>query len=1170
MLSISKIESLKHGLDYYSKDNYYSKKEQSEIEYTQWYGKAANELGLKGNVEFQDFKKSLSGISDKGKLGVSDSKRDKENHILYEKLVKFKNESVDYINNLSISEGSKISLLKIIDKLAEKGEKFSKTSVEKYQNNIFSILNKEIILNIEEKSIIKNEIKLKTEIFKKSNERRPGYDLTFSAPKSVSICALVGNDNNLIKAHREAVEASLKIVEQEYSQVRVRESGKSERNIETTGNIAVATFEHDVSRKKDPQLHTHCVVMNYTKKSDNSWRSIHQDGFFYDSKKIGLIYQNELAKRVKNLGYEIEINSNGTFDIKGYSKEQLNVFSKRTEQMNDMGAKSQKEKTKIVKNKRDKKDEEIPREVIHKNWDNEFKKAGLVHPIPILNKSTIVQKISNIFSNENKTEKNNNIIESVRINNIIENSMKDITANDVSFKKSKLEAKVFEKLLGSDSYNYNEIRHSINLYLENNTKIIGSENKKEYIPKSMLKLESETISIMQRGKNIFESIVDETEARKITDEIHNKSIADGFKGLNDGQRGAIELMLITNDRVFAWQGVAGAGKSFSLGAASKIAMEKGIIVKGFAPSAEAAKNLAAEAKLSEAHTVASLLVKETQPGRGKGNEIWIVDEAGLLSAADAHALLKKAEVENARLLLVGDTRQLSSVGAGNPFKQLQENGIKTAQLTQGIRQKDKTMKESVDLIADGKHKEGLEILDKSGKIFEVKNTEDIIAKMANDYLELKSDDVKKSLFISSTNYEKKEITNLVRSELKNKGDLSNSIFIDTYIALDHNEHALKYANVYNEGDIVILNKRYQDLKANQPYKILEVNHSKNKISIQIDDGNIKEINISKIKCNLFREEKIELCNGDRIKWTKNHKNPQVYKDENNKKNDNQAQDKRLNGQYLTVKNIDVINKKAVFEYENGKKGEPAKTEIIDLSKKQFLDYSYVTTVFSSQGKTCNKVYASLTNVDRENFYVAISRAEYDCKLYTKDIDLLYRKVEKYGVNLTAHEKIIEKVKEISKPEISKEEINLKHVNKEKSLKERLGNELALARLNRKIKESSFEIIHKLSIDPSKEELSKYYKFGKSNQEIISKIIHSDINKQFNIYRNSERTNLSSKQLFDAYKNISDHIPKIAEQIKLNLNSDKIENSIIQNQKQSIKNNLTMNSSEIKRKNKLKR
>lgn len=1164
MLSISKIESLRHGLDYYSKDNYYSKEDQDE--FTQWFGIAAKDLGLNGRVKFEDFKKSLSGISENGKLGLSDSKRNKENHISYEKLVKYKNESTDYINNLSISEVSKNSLLKIIDKLSEKGEKFSKTSVEKYQKNIFSIINKEINLNIEEKSKIKNEIKLKTDIFKKSNERRPGYDLTFSAPKSVSLRALVGNDNNLIKAHREAVEASLKVVEQEYSQVRIRESGKSERNIETTGNIAVATFEHDVSRKKDPQLHTHCVIMNYTKKSDNSWRSIHQDGFFYDSKKIGLIYQNELAKRVKNLGYEIAINSNGTFDIKGYSKEQLNIFSKRTEQMNEMGAKSQKEKTKIVKNKRDKKDEEIPREVIHKSWVNEFKKAGLVHPIPILNKSNIIQKISGIFSNVNTIEKNKNMIESVKINNVIENSIKDITANDVSFIKSKLETKVFEKLLGSDSYNYNEIRYSIDLYLESNTKIIGSGNKKEYIPNSILELESETISIMQRGKNIFESIVDETEARKITDEINNKSKADGHMGLNDGQREAIELMLKTNDRIFAWQGVAGAGKSFSLGAASKIAMENEIVVKGFAPSAEAAKNLAAEAKLTEAHTVASLLVKETLPGRAKGNEIWIVDEAGLLSAKDAHELLKKAEVENARVLLVGDTRQLSSVGAGNPFKQLQEHGIKTAQLTQGIRQKDKTMKSSVDLIADGKHKEGLEILDRAGKIFEIKNTEDIIAKMANDYLELKKEDIEKSLFISSTNYEKKEITNIVRSELKNRGDLNNSIFIDAYIALDHNEHALKYTNVYSEGDIVILNKRFQDLKVNQEYKILKVNHNNNKISLQLNDGSVKEINVSKIKCNLYKEEKIELCNGDRIKWTKNHKNPKdsIESKNTNKINSKEVQDKRLNGQYLTVKNIDIINKKATFQYENGK------IESVDLSKKQFLDYSYVTTVFSSQGKTCDKVYASLTNVDRENFYVAISRAKYDCKLYSKDIDLLYKKVEKYGVNMTAHEKILEKVKEISKPEISKEEINHNSVNKEKNLKEKLGNELALARLNRKIKESSFEIIHKLSLDPSKEDLSMYYKFGKSNQEIISKMIHIDINKQFNIYRNSERASLSSKQLFDAYKNVSERIPKITEQIKLNLNSNKIDNLITQNQKQAIDNNLAIKNPEIKRKNKIRR
>ena len=66
--------------------------------------------------------------------------------------------------------------------------------------------------------------------------------------------------------------------------------------------------------------------------------------------------------------------------------------------------------------------------------------------------------------------------------------------------------------------------------------------------------------LCKEEKNIFESIVDETETRKITDEINNKSKADGHMGLNDGQREAIELMLKTNDRIFAWQGVAGAGK----------------------------------------------------------------------------------------------------------------------------------------------------------------------------------------------------------------------------------------------------------------------------------------------------------------------------------------------------------------------------------------------------------------------------------------------------------------------------------------------------------------------------------------------------------------------------------------------------------------------------------
>ena len=130
-----------------------------------------------------------------------------------------------------------------------------------------SELKKDINITYEQIIRMKDDFKKITSIFQKPLSRRSGYDLTFSAPKSVSLAALVGGDKNIIEAHREAVKAAINIVEKEYSQTRVRVQNQSERDIELTGNIAVAMFEHDVSRKIDPQLHTHCVLMNFTQKN---------------------------------------------------------------------------------------------------------------------------------------------------------------------------------------------------------------------------------------------------------------------------------------------------------------------------------------------------------------------------------------------------------------------------------------------------------------------------------------------------------------------------------------------------------------------------------------------------------------------------------------------------------------------------------------------------------------------------------------------------------------------------------------------------------------------------------------------------------------------------------------------------------------------------------------
>jgi len=1087
MLSISRLKNVSHAMTYYKTDNYYAKDQQEE--YTQWLGNTAEKLGFKCKINVDDFNKILNGQNKKGEFLVKTKKI--EQKISYEMYFKAKEEFNKTINNIKIEDFLKKNIVEIYSKISEDSKKIGSDSIEKNIKKMQSLVNKSNKLSIDEKQEIKDKLKKNILIYKKKRERRPAYDLTFSAPKSLSIAAFIGGNEKLIEAHREAVKKTLQIVEEKYSRVNYIDKDRNQKITDNSGNILAATFEHDVSRKLDPQLHTHCVLMNLTE-YNGAWRALNSDGFFYNSKNIGVVYQNELAIKVKELGYEIELKDNGTFDIVGYTDEQLKYFSKRSEQLKDLGAKNQKEATKLVLHERDKKPKEVEfsRDELKKNWLKESEFIDIKHPKP-LNKNI---KFKEDFNN---------------LNFIITESINEISKNDISFKKEKLEEIILKKTLGS--YDYKVISHKIDDILKNNTKKIGDKFRAEYITNKIMKVEKESIEIMQRGKNLFESIVSNSSAKEIADALNKESLEKGFQGINQGQREALELMLTSNDRVFAWQGVAGAGKTFSLESAIKVAKKEGFKVVGFAPSAKAKDNLAQEAKLDEAFTVASLLVKETVAGRGQGKEIWVIDEAGLMSAEDANALLKKAEIENVRVLLVGDTRQLSSVGSGNPFKQLQENGMQTAQLTQSMRQKKGTIiKESVDLIADGKHKNGLDILEKTGKVHEFEK-DHIINNIANDYLSLSKNELEKSLFISSTNFENQEITKLIRSELINRREIKNITEINILENTGYNEHALKFINIYKKGDIIVLLKSAESLKANTAYKILDVDYKNNKLHIETEKGQ-KIIDIKNVKCNLFREKFIEIGEGDKLKWTKNQNI--IVKDKFGNKT---GINKRMNGQDVTV--LEINKEKNIIKLKDIK----GKIDEIKLKDNHFLDYSYITTVFSSQGKTCDKVFASLTNIDRENFYVAVSRARLDCKLYCENKEELYKKVEKVGANQTALEKLIKSSK--------LKDLNIKSSISERNEPKKISKEyLETIKIDRKINELSYELIFKLGLDPNQKDLLKYDKdkVFKNNFDYIKNKINSDLNKKYNIVSNKERIRFDLKKLETIYKYDTRNISKLCQ------------------------------------------
>ncbi len=174
----------------------------------------------------------------------------------------------------------------------------------------------------------------------KLKTHRAGTHLTFSAPKTVSLALLVGGDNRIEVAHRDAVAQTLKYVESEFLVTRI--GGKNDRKQEKTNSAVIAMFHHDTSRKHDPQLHTHCVVLNGTKRQDGHWRSVHNDPFFENSKLIGLIYQNALAIEIQKLGYGIERKKEGTFEIAGYKREEVLAFSKRSQEIRALFARSKK------------------------------------------------------------------------------------------------------------------------------------------------------------------------------------------------------------------------------------------------------------------------------------------------------------------------------------------------------------------------------------------------------------------------------------------------------------------------------------------------------------------------------------------------------------------------------------------------------------------------------------------------------------------------------------------------------------------------------------------------------------------------------------------------------------------------------------------------------------
>ena len=211
-------------------------------------------------------------------------------------------------------------------------------------------------------------------------QRRVATDAVFSGSKSHSIQALIFGDERLIEAHHKSVNIAMGVVEEKYSNIRT--GPKDDRSVVTKGNLIVSQFIHLTSRENDCQIHTHNVIKSliqdgYDKNGSSQYKAMHTDAIFKDSKYLGTIYQNEMAIRSLRLGYEISDNGKGSVSLKGFNKEHEAHFSKRSEQIKELGGTSLRKARALVRVNRASKGPERSLEDLRAGWLKEAKVIGL-------------------------------------------------------------------------------------------------------------------------------------------------------------------------------------------------------------------------------------------------------------------------------------------------------------------------------------------------------------------------------------------------------------------------------------------------------------------------------------------------------------------------------------------------------------------------------------------------------------------------------------------------------------------------------------------------------------------------------------------------------------------------------------------------------------------------
>ena len=463
--------------------------------------------------------------------------------------------------------------------------------------------------------------------------------------------------------------------------------------------------------------------------------------------------------------------------------------------------------------------------------------------------------------------------------------------------------------------------------------------------------------------------------------------------LTAGQKDAVKLILTAKDRTVGVQGYAGTGKTTMLNRARALLEKRGWEARGLAPSASAARTLAAEAGI-ESETLQRFLARNAGIAEGrltpKGERemrgfyrktVLVVDEGSLASTTQARDLLRIANVLRIpRVVLVGDEKQLDAVDAGKPFAQLQRAGMKTAVMDEIMRQRDPELKAAVEASLAGDVRKAFEKL--GSNVAEV-NPGNLAGAAAARWLKLSTEERENTGLMAPSHALREEINAIVRERLIRDGAISGpAMNTERLISRGYTNAEKSLAANYAPGDVVAFHRPYRRLgvEKGDELRVSGIDRDAGVVNLMGKDGKIVAWAPDRLGARtggveVYRIDAIELRQGDRIRWTRND-----------------ARHGLVNSQTADV--ALVRDGTVTLRLEDGRALDMRK----DDPQLRHIDRAWASTVHAFQGRTVDTVIAAMEANHRnlttqKTLYVEISRARDRAELVTDDRETLRERLE---------------------------------------------------------------------------------------------------------------------------------------------------------------------------------